>query len=185
MSVDQLYQQYSESIRVYLTRFVNNTDAEDLVQEVFIKVASGIDNFRGDSSIKTWIYRIATNTVNDYLKSKSYKTTQKQKLISEEELEKYDISAKVNSSIEDNFDAREMNDCIKEFIYRLPVNYSSILVLIKLEGFKTKDVSNITNLSIGTVKVRLHRAKTRLKKELEAGCIISSNCNGKIECERK
>ena len=183
MQVNQLYQQYSEMIRIYLMRFVNETDAQDLTQEVFVKVSKNIDKFRSDSSIKTWIYRIATNAAKDFLKSKAYQTSRKLISISETELEKYDISS--NTSFDNDLDAKEMNKCIKEFIHRLPVNYSSILVLSELEELSAKEVSNIMNLSVGTVKVRLHRARASLKKELEMGCNISTNCDNKMVCERK
>ena len=55
MQINQLYQQYSEMIRIYLMRFVNETDAQDLTQEVFVKVSRHFDEFRGDSSMKTWL----------------------------------------------------------------------------------------------------------------------------------
>lgn len=185
MQPNHLYQQYSEKIHAYLMRFVNETDAQDLTQEVFIKVSKNIDKFRGDSSIKTWIYRIATNTAKDFLKSRAYQASIKQTSISEKELEKYDASFGPDESIEEKIDASEMNKCILEFIHRLPINYSSILVLSELEGFNGEEIANIMNISIGAVKVRLHRARSRLKIELEGGCIISTNGNSKMQCERK
>jgi len=185
MEIDKLYQQYSKKIRIYLARFVNETDAEDLMQEVFFKVSDSIDKFRGEASIKTWIYRIATNVAKDYLKSKSHKIISKQTSISESELEECDVLFEPNKSVDDEIDAKERAKCIKEFIDRLPINYSGILFLSELENLSNKEVAKIMDLSTGTVKVRLHRAKARLKKELEKGCAISTSCDGNLICERK
>jgi len=185
MEIDKLYKQYSKMIRIYLARYVNETVAEDLTQDVFVKASNNLEKFRGDSSIKTWIYRIATNVAKDFLKSKAFKASIRQVPILETELEEYDHFFNSNISIEDNFEATKMNECIKEFIHRLPINYSAVLVLSELEEMNTKEISNIMKLSIGTVKVRLHRARARLKKELEMGCNISTNSDNKMECERK
>jgi len=185
MEADQLYQSYSKRIHLYLKRFVNEDIAEDLLQEVFIKVSQNLATFRGDSSIKNWIYRIATNTAKDFLKSRAYRESTKQTSITETELENYDASSLSELSIVDKISAKEMKNCILEFIHHLPVAYSSVLILSELEELSSKEIANTMNISVGTVKVRLHRGRARLKKELEEGCMISTNCNDKLECERK
>lgn len=185
MRTDRLYQQYSKSIRTYLMRFVNETEANDLTQEVFVKVGNNLDRFRGEASIKTWIYRIASNTVKDFLKSRAYRTSLKQVPISETELEGCDASLASGSSIDEKLDASAMNQCIREFIHRLPINYSTVLVLSDLEELSSKEVAEILNQSVGTVKMRLHRARARLKTELEEGCVITTGCDNKLLCERK
>ena len=63
-----------------------------------------------------------------------------------------------------------MNACIREFIERLPPNYKMVMVLSELEGFKNDEIAEILGLSLDTVKIRLHRAREKLRKELEAGC---------------
>jgi len=78
-----------------------------------------------------------------------------------------------------------MNSCIKEFIHRLPDNYSAVLVLNELEGFSINKIAEIMDISTGTVKVRLHRARARLKRELNLGCTISINSENRLECEQK
>jgi len=185
MKTNQLYQQYSETIRKYLLKFVSESDADDLVQEVFIKVDNNLDKFRGGSSPKTWIYKIATNTARDFLKSRSYQLSKHQENITEEELITFDDANDKNNSQESNILTEEMNQCILEFIHRLPYEYSSVLVLSELEGYKNKEIAEILDISQNTAKVRLYRAKSRLKTELEEGCNISTTCDNKLECERK
>lgn len=184
MNTNYLYQQYSKAVQNYLLRFVNEADAQDLTQEVFIKVNSNIHAYRGESHIKTWIYRIASNAMKDYLKSKPHKVSKNQVPISESELEHYAAPANNSTELEERLDTKEMNECISEFIHRLPLNYSSVLALRELDGLSISEISNILDLSTGTVKVRIHRAKAKLKEELLAGCIISTTSDCKIICER-
>lgn len=186
MKTSQLYQQHSEVIHNYIMKFVCESDAGDLTQEIFIKVNNNIDKFRGESSIKTWIYRIATNTVKDYLKSKDHKVRSgSQQAISEEQLSLLEVPQFEKESPESISISDEMNECIREFIHRLPYSYSTILVLSELEGYKIKEISDIMSVAINTVKVRLYRARARLKNELEAGCLISISCDDRMKCERR
>ncbi|MES9858779.1 MAG: RNA polymerase sigma factor [Sedimenticola sp.] len=185
MHIEQLYKQYSNLIQNYLNRFVNKEDAQDLTQEVFAKVHANRDKYRGDSSIKTWIYSIAANTAKDYLRSKSYKAYSRQVEITEIDLKKYDDLSIPEKLLEDEIDTDRMSECISEFIIRLPHNYSSILVLKEFEGLSLKEISGIFDITVSTVKVRLYRARARLKDELEQGCIISTDCDSRLTCERK
>ena len=73
----EIYAEYYPKILGYVRRFVNGADAEDAAQEVFVKINQALGRFRGESSLATWIYRIATNTALDHLrKASSQKTSQ-------------------------------------------------------------------------------------------------------------
>ena len=65
---------------------------------------------------------------------------------------------------------KEMNECVREFIYRLPSDYKAVILLSEFEGFKNKEIADILQISLDTVKIRLHRARASLKKELDDGC---------------
>jgi RNA polymerase sigma-70 factor (ECF subfamily) len=75
-----------------------------------------------------------------------------------------------NPSAEQQFVRQEMNECISDFIGRLPENYRTVLVLGELEGFKNKEIAEILGVSLNTVKIRLHRAMEKLKQELWQHC---------------
>lgn len=182
MNDDQLYREYFERIKNYLARYVGDGYAEELAQEVFIKVVKSRDKFRGESSIKTWIYRIATNSAKDFLKS-HYKKYHD--VISEGHLEQYDFVIFDNDSPESLNLTEEMNECIKEFIYRLPDDYSVVLVLSELEDYKIKEISELLDISQNTIKVRLHRARAKLRDEINSGCIVTTDCENRKVCERK
>jgi len=185
MTTEELYQAFFPDVLRYLKRFITDAQAEELAQEVFIKANKGLDSFRGESSAKTWVYRIATNTLRDFLRSKSHRYENITKHIPEQELEKCPCESNEEMSAEQAFIRKEMNDCIMEYILRLPDNYSTVLVLSDIEGHSNREIADILELSLGTVKIRLHRARARLKQELSEACILTYNSNNELECERR
>ena len=75
-----IYTAFNEKVRRYLARLVGEAEAEDLTHEVFIKASKALDDFRGESSLSTWIYRIATNTALDRLRSPDFKRSAEERL---------------------------------------------------------------------------------------------------------
>ena len=79
----------------------------------------------------------------------------------------------------------EMNACIREFIERLPGAYRTVMVLAELEGFTNAEIAGILGVSLDTVKIRLHRAREKLRSELETGCSFDRGERNELACERK
>ena len=182
MEYDLIYQQYFSPVKSYLAAYVGAEHAEELSQEVFLKVANNIESFRAESSLKTWIYRIATNQAKDYLKSRYKKDSE---LISESDLEHFASDNLDEGSPEQQSIIHEMNDCIKEFILRLPDEYSAVLVLRELEGRDMQEIAETLGISKNAAKVRLHRAKAKLRDEMEHGCRVTTTSDNRMVCERK
>ena len=189
---NSIYEEYHAKLFRYLARFVGEDDAEDLTQEVFVKIHKALDNFRGESKLSTWIYRIATNTAADRLRSPSYQKVDVIDFSESSHEEKDLLSDDINiwtgaktTSIDQHIVHNEMNDCIREFIENLNENYKSVLILSELEGLKNKEIADILNVSLDTIKIRLHRGRTRLKKELEKGCDFYHNEKSTLACDRK
>jgi RNA polymerase sigma-70 factor (ECF subfamily) len=88
-------------------------------------------------------------------------------------------------SVETTVIREEMNACVREFIERLPENYKTVMVLGELEGFRNVEIAEILGISLDTVKIRLHRARERLRKELEAGCSFHRDERTEFACDRK
>ncbi len=166
-----IYNEYREKIFRYISRMIGEDEAEDLTQEVFIKVDRGLENLREKENLSAWIYRIATNTVIDRTRSSGYK--KRADSIPEELLVAEDRSIwsgdKVLST-DQKLIEEEMNRCIRGFIDRLPENYRAVLVLSELECLKNREIADALDISLDNVKIRLHRGRSLLKKELEAGC---------------
>ena len=187
-----IYKEYYAKLFRYLARFVGESEAEDLTQEVFVKIHKALDNFRGDSKLSSWIYRIATNTAYDRLSSPSFQRLDIEDLSESSGEEKNIHADDINiwtgakmTSIDQHIVHNEMNDCIREFIENLHANYKSVLILSEFEGLKNKEIAEILNVSLDTVKIRIHRARTRLKKELEKGCDFYHNDNNALACDKK
>jgi RNA polymerase sigma-70 factor (ECF subfamily) len=170
----EIYAAFQPKILRYLTRLVGDSEAEDLTQETFVKVHGALEKFRSESQLSTWIYRIATNTALDKLRSPSFQRMAQPNL-SDESIEGDDRVVLVKEEkppVEKQLIREEMNDCIWGYIEKLPENYRAVLVLSEYEGLKNDEIVNILDITLDTVKVRLHRARAKLKEELESNCEI-------------
>src|SRR5512143_1858872 len=183
-----IYAEYRPKIVGYLRRLVGDVDAEDVAQEVFVKVSRSLDNFRGDSSLSTWIYRIATNAATDHLRKRS----SRQDLPAAIGLPDDDAQA-VESEVPDNgtpvldtlLIRKDMNECIRGIVDGLPDGYRTVLVLSEFEGFTNAEIAKVAGISLDAVKIRLHRARTRLRKELESKCSFYHDKRNELACDRK
>ena len=184
---NDIFDEFHPRILQYLTRIVGPADAEDLCQEVFDKIGRGLSRFQGKSKLSTWIYRIATNTAIDRSRSAAYK------------YEMGHHSCEVDASPESSavplvkpspgtdqlVIRKEMSDCVNEFIDKLPPDYRTVIVLSDLEGFANKEIAEILGISLENAKIRLHRARGRLKKALKEGCDFYYNEENTLACDRK
>src|SRR5512138_2087961 len=163
-----IYESFQPKILRYLTRLIGAAEAEDLTQEVLIKVHEALPDFRGESQLSTWIYRIATHAALDRLRSSSYKQAV-QSCSAETETEVQDrdaVTGERTPLLEPQIFRKEMSECVQGFIQKLPENYRVVLVLSEFEGLKDHEIAETLGISKGTVKIRLHRAKERLKEEI-------------------
>ncbi len=194
LKFQDIYASFHPKIHRYLKRMVGEPEAEDLTQEVFVRVSQGLSRFRGESKLSTWIYRIATNTAMDKLRSTSFLRMVKDRLSidSAAECDKEGKDKIVSANTEDEtlsinqqLVQEEMNGCIRKFIDKLSGSYRSVVVLSELEGLKNKEIAQILGVSLDTVKIRLHRARERLKKELLNGCSFYRNKENILLCDLK
>ena len=151
---------YSERIYQHIRRFVySHDDADDLTQEVFIKVWAALPSFRGDAQLFTWIYRIATNEVLNHLRKEKFKA-----LISFDS-ESSSLERKIDEDPHFNGDAiqRELHKAIQ----RLPQKQRVVFNLRYFEEMKYEDISEITGTSVGALKASYHHAYGKIKDELK------------------
>jgi RNA polymerase sigma-70 factor (ECF subfamily) len=185
-----VYKEFHERVHLYLERMVGKDDVEDLTQEVFMKIDKGLKEFKGQSKLSTWIYRIATNAALDKLKSRAYQEQKNKISLSAEnkEAESEDSSvlvAEKTLSAEREAVRNEMNECIREFVDKLSDNYKTVIILSEFKDLQNQQIADILSISLDAVKIRLHRARARLKAEFEAGCEFYYNENNELACDRK
>jgi RNA polymerase sigma-70 factor (ECF subfamily) len=184
----RIYTDHYPKIVRYLCRIVGESEAEDVAQEAFVKVHQSLDKFRGESKLSTWIYRIATNTAMDKLRSSSSKVP----FVSNSLPEETDPAEEIEKIADDRVPRldtllirKDMNDCIRGIVDSLPENYHTVLVLSDLEGLTNAEICEVLDLPLDTVKIRLHRGRKRLKKELEAKCLLYRDERNELACDRK
>jgi RNA polymerase sigma-70 factor (ECF subfamily) len=156
---DLIVERHQRSIYRLCFRFVNNhEDASDLVQEVFIKAYRGIRRFRGDSSLATWLYRIAVNTCLSFRSSRRPST---------EELSD-SIGAESTDFIE-RLERDERSRRVREAVRRLPERQRMTLILKVYHDLKHEDVARIMGTTVGTTKANLFHALSNLKRLVAEG----------------
>ena len=172
VSFQAIINEFQPRIIRYISNMVGEADAEDIAQDTFIKVNQALPDFRGESKLSTWLYRIATNTALDHMRSPAYK--HKASAVAGESVDEVDDrniwTGEKIPVLEWQVVRKEMADCLQEYIRKLPENYRIVLALSELEGLSNQEVADILEVALGTVKIRLHRARERLKKDLIANC---------------
>jgi RNA polymerase sigma-70 factor (ECF subfamily) len=177
-----IYNTFRKRVLSYLSHFVGKDDAEDLTQEVFEKIDRSLGRFEERSRISTWIFRIATNAALDRIKSPSFSRSPVTSLIN------YGgciPTGQKDIPIDQQIIRKEMSACVREYVYKLPREYRAVIILSELEGFKKREIADILQVSLATVKIRLHRARARLRKLLESGCDFYYNKQSVLACDRK
>ena len=182
-----IYSEYFPKIVRYLSRIVGPNDAEDTTQDVFNKVSCSLGGFKRKSKLSTWIYRIATNTAIDRVKSAPYKRSLESSSFSEASSVNtpVDCGSRRPSTADRVLFRKEMSTCINEYIDNLPLKYKTVLVLSELKSLSNQEIADVLGISLSNVKIRLHRARAKLKGALSNGCNFSHTDENILVCDRK
>ena len=166
MAMPFMDQLYSHALR--LTK--NSSDAEDLVQETYLKGYRAFSSFKEGTNLRAWLFRILTNSfINNYRK--------KQRGFEEEDFDEIDdmylhrrLGSLQNSTLgmsaEDMLFERLTEDEIKDAVENLPTQYREVVLLADVQGFSYKEIAEILEIPNGTVMSRLHRGRAKLQKVL-------------------
>jgi len=135
--------------------------AEELAQDVFLRVHRGLPYFRGEARLATWIYRIVANLIAEERRAGP-------PLLSlDAPARDSDRPAIEPASIDRAYNALELRDRVSKAIHRLPANYQLLVTGHYLQGLRYEDLAEALDLPMGTVKTHLHRAKRLLREILE------------------
>lgn len=164
-----LVKQYQQKVFNTCNGFLHNKeDAEDIAQEVFVEVYQSIDQFRQESKLSTWLYRISVNKSLNHIK----KNRKNKLLISLESIFSpgaEEIKSKITNikSDEDNFEKRENALILHMAIESLSKNQRIAFTLNKYDDLSYKEIAEIMNISLSSVESLIHRAKLNLQKKLK------------------
>ncbi len=163
---DEIFERYKGMVLSLAYNMTGSVqEAEDITQEVFINVYRGLSKFRGSSSIRTWIYRIALNETKAYYRKKRLKT-----FLSLWADDGSSIDIKDDRNPEAQFQDSEFMDHLKRALLKLSFKQRAVFVLKHMKGMKISEIARVLGCSEGTVKSHLFRAVTSLQESLkEAG----------------
>ena len=168
---DRLVTRYSGDIFSLLFRLTgNHEEASDLVQDTFLRALKAVGGFRGESDLKTWLYRIAINESRNrfrwWKRRRREKTVSLDETLGNTESSYQDILADRSSSPEDDALRREREVILQRALNDLPAIYREPIVLFDIEGLSYEEICNALELNPGTLKSRLARGRQELKKRL-------------------
>lgn len=179
LAFDEVYREFQPKIQRFLCRLVGRDEAEDLTQEVFLKISLALPEFRGDSSLSTWVYRIASNGALDRRRSRTSRGSVEVPLTSEQS------PPDRSPDGEHRVFRQEMRQCLDQFIEKLPPNYRSAFVLSEYEELTNPEIAAALGISLDTVKIRMHRARQLLQVELRGRCHFFRDARNELVCEPK
>ena len=162
-ALEELYHRHREPAYGIAYRLVGSReDALDVIQESFIHVLRGIQTFRGQSSFRTWLYRIVTHAALDYRRWRSLRATES--LDSERALEPVDASGQ--RSPQETAADRDLAAAIDKALANVSEKNRAALVLFAIEGMSYKEIADVLSISVGTVMSRIFNARQRLRELL-------------------
>lgn len=165
---EELVNRYETMVTNMAYRLLGNrSDASDVCQEVFILLLRKLGSFRGEAKFSTWLYRVALNACHDHARRlrRHYSLSESPG----EDMPEIEQRLADNGldSPEESLERAEIQSVVHEAIARLPYKFKEVIFLHDLSDYNYKEVAEILNISLGTVKSRLNRARTRLAKELQ------------------
>ncbi|MCD6234099.1 MAG: sigma-70 family RNA polymerase sigma factor [Candidatus Marinimicrobia bacterium] len=163
-AMERIIDSWGNELKQWLYTFVcNEDDADDLAQEVFIKVYTHFHQFRGDSTLKTWIFHIARNAAVSYLTSRYYKESKMDPELPDT------ITYKEARNDVDDID----KDICRSVIRQLPTLLRTPLVMHSYMNCKQEEIARILNIPLNTVKARIRRARLSVILVMEKQGFIS------------
>jgi RNA polymerase sigma-70 factor (ECF subfamily) len=166
----------------YIRSMVQNTaEAEDLTQETFIRAYRGHDSLREEAAQTAWLYRIATNVCLDRLRQYA----RRDPMESGADIDEMEIAEPDTPSLQKVIEQDEMSACVQGYLNRLPDNYRAVILLHDMHELSSPEIARLLDDSLPAVKIRLHRARLKLRAALEAACAFSHDERSVLTCESK
>lgn len=155
-AMELLYHRYKRRVFSLAARIVGTGDAEEVAQEAFVRIFRGLDRFRGDSQLSTWIYRLAVNAALTHAERRPRRTQGEEALV--------DVPAPETSASDPYLSQR-----LEQALAQLPAGYRAVLVLHDVEGLQHEEIASVLGCRVGTSKSQLHKARARMRELLGPG----------------
>lgn len=157
---NHIVEAYTERLYWHVRRFLcSHDDTNDLLQDIFIKVWAALPSFRGEAQLYTWLYRIATNEVLNFLRRQKIRAMMSLDSVSNI------LSKKIDE--DQYFNGDEIQRVLHKAMNKLPEKQRIVFSLRYFDEMKYEDISEITGTSIGALKASYHHAYNKIKKDIE------------------
>jgi RNA polymerase sigma-70 factor (ECF subfamily) len=164
---DLLVVRYQFKVLKLVSRYVkDNSDANDIAQESFIKAYRGLHNFRGDSAFYTWLYRIAINTAKNHAINQNRRSCETDLSLLEFEYNINQYNFRDLGAPEKNILKDEIQYAVYDVIRQLPKELKTAITLREMEGLSYEEIAGIMFCPVGTVRSRIFRAREYIEKRL-------------------
>jgi RNA polymerase sigma-70 factor, ECF subfamily len=171
MELTVIYTRFYHVLLSFIKSKINNEqDAEDILQNVFIKIFSNIDSVTNKDKLQSWIYTITRNAIIDY-----YRASNKMKTTSLED----DLAERFTDE-EYNDTTKGLECCLSDFIHELPDEYRDIIIDVEIKNIKQKDLVEKYGLAYSSIRSRVQRGRERVKGFLLQCCDIKWDNRGNI-----
>lgn len=156
-------------------------EAEDLTQEAFLRAHRQRATVKDPGAMLSWLYQIATRVSLDWLRQRTKAVARDAKL----DPSTIDFPDPGTPSMQQALEQEQMSACVNRFFAGIPDTYRSVILLHDMHGLTGPEIASVLEVPLATVKIRLHRARRRLKAALEAGCQFSCDSRGILVCVPK
>lgn len=171
---EKIWYEYHARLRSFIkSRVIDDTATDDTLQNVFLKMHTGLASLQDKTKLKSWLYQIARNAIIDYFRSRK-PTVEVPEWLPQPET---DSGEKV---------AQELSKCLQPMIQLLPENYREAIILSELHGLTQKEVAQVQGISLSGAKSRVQRGRVLLKNMLAECCRLEFDHSGRLcDYERK
>lgn len=180
---EELIRQYEKKVYTLCFRMCGNSeDAEEAAQDAFLALWRGIDRFRQESSLSTWIYRLATNACIDTLRRRKKQSGS----VSLDDEELFVDAVDTSPQPQETVEHRETQKLLQDGLSALPEEYRKVLILREIEGLSYTEIAESASIELGTVKSRISRGRSLLRNFLSGNGNFFEIASSKVtECNRE
>lgn len=173
----EVYDHHYDRVRRFILATVKDDwVADDLVQETFVRVQKNLDGLRDQSKLSSWLFGIAYNLCMDHFrKLKSSGDT--------EALDVNEMEIPEEVLIQKELEQEQMGKCVQEQMDLLPESLRTVIILFDTMDFSHEEIAEVLGISVENAKVRLHRARKRLRAILEEKCTFEMDERNVLTCE--
>jgi RNA polymerase sigma-70 factor (ECF subfamily) len=175
----KIYDEYYGPVKKFILTYVRDEwVADDLIQDTFLRVQKNLESVRDPEKISSWIFRIAYNLCHDHFRQ-AKRSTINNRLIQEE------IPTFKDAMAQKQLEQNQMGLCVQDKMDLLPKDYRTVLILSDVMAFSQKEIAEILSISVSNVKVRIHRARKKMRAILEEHCSFGLDERNVLVCEPK